>query len=244
MYKFACDDIIFYLCSEQNRFIMRAKLIFIMLFLKGIVSGRIVKKRCFVLLTFIFVFSFSFGQKVINPKGILTNDFHFIVDSMSESFKIDSCNYFYVVPFKGKTAHELYTGMLARIAHMFENPSLVAQNIEDNTIVVKSEKFGITKFVRTVDDPDADIHEKWDVLVSINYRLEFNFKDGRIRVNPPEITNISEMYMSTGSRYNHHGMSYLKTVYKNDSNAIHRIESYFNNIIPTFLFDIPTDNNW
>lgn len=201
-------------------------------------------KRLFAILTFIFFSYFSFGQKVINPQGILSNDFHFVVDSMSESFKIDSCNYFYVVPFKGKTAHELYTGMLARIAHMFDNPSLVTQKVEDKTIIVNTRKDGIAKFVEVINDPEADIYANWNILLSIDYRLEFNFRDGRIRVNPPTFTNMTEWNMSVGSRYDHHGMSYLKTVYKNDSNAIHRIESYFNNIIPTFLFDIPTDNNW
>lgn len=201
-------------------------------------------KRLFAILTFIFFSCFSFGQKVINPQGILSNDFHFVIDSVSESFKIDSCNYFYVVPFKGKTAHELYTEMLARIAHMFDNPSLVTQKVEDKTIVVNTRKDGIAKFVEVINDPEADIYANWNILLSIDYRLEFNFRDGRIRVNPPTFTNMTEWNMSVGSRHNHYGMSYLKTVYKNDPEAIHRIESYFNNIIPTFLFDIPTDNNW
>ncbi len=201
-------------------------------------------KRLFTILTFIFFSCFSFGQKVINPQGILSNDFHFVVDSVSESFKIDSCNYFYVVPFKGKTAHELYTEMLARIAHMFDNPSLVTQKVEDKTIVLNARKDGIAKFVEVINDSEADIYANWNILLSVDYRLEFNFRDGRIRVNPPTFTNMTEWNMSVGSRYNHKGMSYLKTVYKNDSEAIHRIESYFNNIIPTFLFDIPTDNNW
>lgn len=201
-------------------------------------------KRLFTILTLIFFSCFSFGQKVINPQGILSNDFHFVVDSVSESFKIDSCNYFYVVPFKGKTAHELYTEMLARIAHMFDNPSLVTQKVEDKTIVLNARKDGIAKFVEVINDSEADIYANWNILLSVDYRLEFNFRDGRIRVNPPTFTNMTEWNMSVGSRYNHKGMSYLKTVYKNDSEAIHRIESYFNNIIPTFLFDIPTDNNW
>ncbi len=201
-------------------------------------------KRLFTILTFIFFSCFSFGQKVINPQGILSNDFHFVVDSVSESFKIDSCNYFYVVPFKGKTAHELYTEMLARIAHMFDNPSLVTQKVEDKTIVLNARKDGIAKFVEVINDSEADIYANWNILLSVDYRLEFNFRDGRIRVNPPTFTNMTEWNMSVGSRYKHKGMSYLKTVYKNDSEAIHRIESYFNNIIPTFLFDIPTDNNW
>lgn len=207
------------------------------------VEGSIMKKFI-VLLIFGLFPCFSFGQKVINPKGILSNDFHFIVDSVSGYFRIDSCNYFYVVPFRDKTAHELYTEVLSRIAHMFDNPSFVTQKVEDRTIVVNARRDGIARFVEVVDIPDANIHDKWDVQLSVDYRLEFNFKDGRIRINPPTFTNMTEWNMSVGSRHDHPGMSYIKTVYKNDTNAIRTMESYFNDIIPTFLFDIPTDNDW
>lgn len=201
-------------------------------------------KKFLSLIAFVLLSYFSFAQKVINPKGILSDDFHFVVDSVSGTFRIDSCNYFYVVPFKGKTAHELYADVLARIAHMFENPSFVTQKVEDKTIVVNSRRDGIVRFIEAVDIPDANIHSKWSVQLSIDYRLEFNFKDGKIRINPPTFTNITEWNMSVGSRHDHHGMSYLRTVYKNDYDAIRTIESYFNNIIPTFLFDIPNDSDW
>ena len=105
-------------------------------------------------------------------------------------FVIDSINNYYVIPFVGISAHQLYMDQLARIASIYVSPDRVTEKVEDKAIVINAAESKLMSYL--------GVTGRTDIIVK--YRIEMQFKDGKIRLNPPSISkvikNISNAFSS------------------------------------------------
>lgn len=90
-------------------------------------------------------------------------------------FKRQGDQQFFVVNFPGHKASELYANVLAHMAQCYAYPDKVADKVQDRSIVVNG-----------YEDRLMGIRGK-SGHVDIKYRVEIRFKDGKIRINMPEI---------------------------------------------------------
>ena len=180
-------------------------------------------------------------QKKIAEKPIEVKDSVINIDFSINSnggFYIPSGESFYIVPFSKKNAHELYNDMLVRIARLYKSPDRVTEKIEDRTIVINGYASQIASYYYTLEHVQSDT--KYHSIIDVSYKLEFNFKDGKVRVNPPSISSGEELSLTTGSKYS----LYMDKVYKHDKAAIEKIENYFNELITALVYGNEKDEDW
>lgn len=103
------------------------------------------------------------------------------------TFKKDGENNYYVVDFGKKSAHQLYMDVLSNIASMYRNPDRVTSKVEDRSIVIN----GYADEIAWYND-----WQDYTTSVSFSYRIDLQFKDGKIRVNAP---TLQEIYTSSAS---------------------------------------------
>lgn len=88
---------------------------------------------------------------------------------------------FVVIPFEGKTAHQLYTMIATNVGSVYNDPSKVMSGVEDVSIKIRAYS--------------PNLCSKKVVLTHNGggyYQLEFKFKDERIRISAPYIENKIE----------------------------------------------------
>lgn len=88
---------------------------------------------------------------------------------------------FIVLPFDGKTSQELYANILKAVTKLYNSPKDVISKVDGEIISVN----GISKDCITL---KAMMGVK--VSFSIQYVLQFQFKDGKIRVDAPNIARF------------------------------------------------------
>lgn len=134
---------------------------------------------------------------------------------------IDSINNYYVIPFTGKTAHELYMDQLARIASIYVSPDRVTEKVEDKTIVINAAESNLMSYLGVTGR----------VEVIVKYRIEMQFKDGKIRLNPPSISkaikNIKEAFRP-GNTFEEINLNRLSSANNNIPEFSQNVEKYFN----------------
>lgn len=100
---------------------------------------------------------------------------------------------FIVVPYEGKTAHQIYQELASNVSSTFNDPSKVMSGVEDASIkiraysdnLVMAKPFGFVK-----DQPYAG-----------HYQLEFKIRDGRVRVAAPVIEDNVEFISYDHKKY-------------------------------------------
>lgn len=153
------------------------------------------------------------------------------------SFKKDGEDNFYVVNFGRKSAHQLYMDVLSHIASIYKNPDYVTSKVEDRSIVIN----GYASEIAYFKDSWGDYYS-----AGFKYRLELQFKEGKIRVNAPttldvyaegtsKIKKFSDCALSTD------GLFYLFEAEK--KNMLNEINKYINTLITTIVYG-SKDDNW
>lgn len=101
------------------------------------------------------------------------------------TFATESGEDFIVVPFEGKTAHQIYQTLASNVSSLYNNPSKVMTGVEDASIKIRalSENMYTNKFMGTSGH------------VAAYYQLEFRIKDGRVRVSAPYIEDTATFHM-------------------------------------------------
>ena len=149
-------------------------------------------------------------------------------------FVIDSINNYYVIPFTGKTAHQLYMEQLARIASIYSSPERVTEKVEDKTIVLNAAE---SKLMTS-----NGIAGKEEVIV--RYRIELQFKDGKIRINPPTITK-SIRYIPNISKFEDIDMNTLSVTNMFLPGFSRNMERYFNFLLEILVYgNGKQDEDW
>lgn len=102
-----------------------------------------------------------------------------VIFNLTESgaFTTDEGKDFVVVPFEGKSAHEIYLELAANVSSTYNDPSKVMTGVEDTSIKIRGFMSNIaTKQVLTI-----------RYSAGAYYQLEFRIKDGRVRVSAPRV---------------------------------------------------------
>lgn len=158
---------------------------------------------------------------------IMTDDGKFITNEGKD---------FYVVHFPNKTAHNLYNDLMTHIAHIYESPKEVTETVEDRVIVVNGKSNNVTKYKMIWDTGSTT-----DTDVDLMYRLEFDFQDGKIKVNAP---TISRIYLNFLLGPLVHDASSLPKMKSDDAEAVRNISMYFKSLLTEIVYGNPEDENW
>lgn len=154
-------------------------------------------------------------------------------------FKTESGTSYSVIPVAGKSAHDLYNDLLCRVARIFKSPENVTEKmVEDRAIIVNAQ---VNELVEAMDSKYGN-REWFDFF----YRFEFNFKDGKIRVNAPDIIGGR---IRMGARTLQHASFYpdnfvLTTLINDDVSKVPIVEGYLNEILTYIVYGDPGDENW
>ena len=152
---------------------------------------------------------------------------------------IDSINKYYVIPFTGKSAHQLYMDQLARIASIYLSPDRVTEKVEDKTIVINAAESKLMSYL--------GVTGRTEIIVK--YRIEMQFKDGKIRLNPPSISkvikNINSAFSSGHSFEDVNINKSLSAIEFNIPGIGKNIEEYFNFLFEKLIYgNGKQDDDW
>lgn len=92
-------------------------------------------------------------------------------------YKAENGDDYIVIPFEGKTAHQIYQILVSNINSIYKNPSEVMTGVEDFSIKVRAISDDVIR-TRLLGIGQSQ---------SGYYQLEFKIKDGRVRVSAPLI---------------------------------------------------------
>ena len=111
--------------------------------------------------------------------GFLSREFLCFVEVDRVTILIPTCfqvQQFFVVNFPGKTASQLYSDVLAHIAQVYVYPVRVTDKAEKRSIIINGSEPEFMELTGRLG------------CLYLRYRIEIQFKDGRLRINMPEIT--------------------------------------------------------
>lgn len=171
---------------------------------------------------------------VVNPQKVT---FDFKIQSNLTFKRKDSANNFYVINFPKKTAHQLYMDILSHIASIYSNTDYVTSKVEDRNVVVN----GYARNIASSKDYAGNY-----IAIDLEYKLNFEFKDGKIRVNAPTAQDIyskAGSYIDKVSEYSFAESGYLAVMGTKRSDAEKDINQYVNKVISTIIYGVQ-DDNW
>ena len=90
---------------------------------------------------------------------------------------------FVVVPFDGKSAHEIYQTLASNVGSVYNAPSKVMNVVEDASIKIRA--FSPSFFKQKIIGVPIEF--------GLYYQLEFRIKDGRVRVSAPYFEDDNEV---------------------------------------------------
>lgn len=153
-------------------------------------------------------------------------------------FKTTTGADYYVIQFEGKNAHELYNDFLIHISKTFKSPESVTEKVvEDRSIIINGIANELVEVNRSLSD------RRW---YDFFYRLEFEFKDGKVKVNAP---NIISGRIRMGARTLQHATTYpdnfvLTSLIEDDVTKVPIVENYLNEILTYIVYGNPEEDNW
>ncbi len=154
------------------------------------------------------------------------------------TFKTTDGKEYVVIQKEGKTASELYNEILNSVTLLYNSPKDVVSKVENNTISIN----GISSDCVTL---SGMLGVK--VSFSIQYILQFQFKDGRIRVEAPKLSRVF-----TGTTDVRPISGWLKTqnIFKKDKpnpkkqSTIDDFENTLNGLINRILTSKKVEEDW
>lgn len=139
---------------------------------------------------------------------------------------------FVIIPFEGKTAHQIYLELASNVGSTFNDPSKVMSGVEDASIKIRAHSDDLIR------------NRLMGLAQSMGgyYQLEFRIKDGRVRVSAPYIEEEVGFWMN--GNYNSNKFEwFVKKHFKDDKlKEGKRKEDYdivvakMNNIIKRILY--------
>ncbi len=95
----------------------------------------------------------------------------------SGAFASEDGQDFIVVTFEGKTAHQIFQMLCVNVSKLYKNPKEVMSVVDDASISVRGYDSKVTYI--------KDLIQTYDV--GGYYKLDFEIKDGKVKVNAPVI---------------------------------------------------------
>lgn len=157
------------------------------------------------------------------------------------TFDKDGETDYYVLNFGNKSAHQLYMDVLSHIASMYKHPEYVTTKVADRSIIVNGHKEHVAFYT----DRDG-----YATAVSYDYRIELQFKNGKIRVNAPEIVEIqtdngkwTETYNYDEDRQYYLPPLLVARYILKEKDATEEINEHINSLLYAIVYGMPS-NEW
>lgn len=125
------------------------------------------------------------------------NKVNFKMQSES-SFKSEDGKDFIVIPFEGKSSQELYKMVNINVTTQYVSAKNVLNSVENEVISVNGREDGVvTKKNKNKNEKKSHFNQRKPVedtryAFSFRYVLNFRFKDGKIRIDAPVVTEIKD----------------------------------------------------
>lgn len=154
-------------------------------------------------------------------------------DSFIQYFKLcanatfstpDYLHDYIVRQYDGVSASQLYENVFLCANKSYATPKTSVNGIENKMVQIEGYKEGITR------------HGKYKV--SMNYRLQFEFKDGKVKVDAPVIISIWEGNYKIDNVAQYVGKRLWNT------KSVKEIETYFNKILTAIILSADRENEW
>ena len=120
----------------------------------------------------LFIATLSFAQSNVNFS--VTKDGTYEVPFSSKDY--------YVITFPNQSQTQLYTSALKAITRDFVSAKDVVSKVENEMISVNA----IHRFTES--------YSAFSLTYDVNYTFEMEFRDGRVRINAPNIVRITDQY--------------------------------------------------
>lgn len=143
-------------------------------------------------------------------------------------FKRTGDQQFFVVNFPGKKASQLYSDVLAHLSQCYVYPDRVTDKVQDRSIVING-----------YEDNLMGISGKTG-HVDIKYRVEIQFKDGRIRMNLPEIREY--IIITPSATLNFEGAQLPHVIAYGVSEALSKPVQYFKVLYGALAYGLQNDD--
>ncbi len=151
------------------------------------------------------------------------------------TFKKTGDTSYYVVDMGKKSAHQLYTDVLSHISSIFENPDRVISKVDGRSIVINGYADKISYF------KDIDGYSN---SVSFKYRIKLQFKDGKIRVNAPDLPEIYTSSAWGDRKLSSYPTKYIGYLFGGATAAMKKdIDKYINAVITAIVYG-SKDDEW
>lgn len=115
------------------------------------------------------------------PMAAMAQDLVHFVLTENGMYQTEDGKDFVVIPFEGKTAHQIYQELATNVGSTYNDPSKVMSGVEDASIKIRA--FSDFLWFNKV----LGIPHGWEGY----YQLEFRIKDGRVRVSAPIVEDIA-----------------------------------------------------
>ena len=141
---------------------------------------------------------------------------------------------FIVVPFEGKSPHDIYTLLTSNVTSLYNDASKVMNTVEDNTVKIRG--FAGSGYL-------FPYITMFNFSVEGHYQLEFKIRDGRVRISAPMVEDAATMTGGTnGPTAVSYGGMVQKHLFEKDGRVkkkkvkeVASIEAYLNSIINRIL---------
>lgn len=147
-------------------------------------------------------------------------------------YQTEDGNDFVVIPFEGKSAHQIFQELASNVGSTFNNPSKVMSTVEDASIKIRAHSDDLIR------NRFMGIGQSFGGY----YQLEFKIRDGRVRVSAPYIEEEVGFWMN--GKYNSNNFAFFVKKHFKDGKLKdgHRTEDYnavvnkMNNTINQILY--------
>lgn len=141
---------------------------------------------------------------------------------------------YYVVDMGKKSAHQLYMDVLSHISSLYRNPDRVISKVEDRSIVINGYADEVAYFK----------DQEYTTSMSFKYRIELQFKDGKIRVNAPDLPEIYTSSAWGERKLSSYPTKYIGYLFGGETSAMKKeIDKYINAIITAIVYG-SKDDEW
>ena len=172
----------------------------------------------------IFILALALSLSMTNDCRAQKIDFRLFENTaLSDSTRLD----YIVINYEGRSAHDLYSDYLSVVNSISTSANSV-QVVEDKSITLLNHcsHYGFYK--------DSDYY------YTFNYRLQFQFKDGKVKVCAPWLDASSVRAFRDGI---------IKDSYRPDltdalRSGVNAFSGYFNNLITDIIHKVDKVNEW
>lgn len=170
------------------------------------------------------------SKKTVAAKSIKVERMKFDMKMQPDgTYLTDNKQSFYVVNFPGKTAAQLFSDVAVNISKVYSSPEKVTEKIEGRSIIINGYQGEISRLDRHIG------------YVDLKYRIEIQFKEGRIRMNVPRIL-LFHVVDESLNEVDNYGPESLMIVCRNAASTFIDANKFFNTLYEAIAYGIPEED--